>query len=59
MILCLEKLHYLNIVYRDLKPENMMVTERGYIKLIDMGTAKVFKLIYLRYWNQEYLKHLH
>lgn len=36
-------MEYLNkhqIVYRDIKPENVMVDEKGYIRLIDMGTAK-------------------
>lgn len=30
-------------MYRDLKPENMMVEESGYLKLIDMDTAKIMK----------------
>lgn len=33
-------MHEKGIIYRDLKPENVMVEENGYIKLIDMGTCK-------------------
>lgn len=36
----LESLHKSGIVYRDLKPENMMVCADGYLKIIDMGTCK-------------------
>jgi cGMP-dependent protein kinase len=41
MILSLEYLHSNLIIYRDLKPENMIVDQDGYLKLIDMGTAKL------------------
>eukprot|EP00330_Aristerostoma_sp_ATCC50986_P009572 CAMPEP_0114603228 /NCGR_PEP_ID=MMETSP0125-20121206/25661_1 /TAXON_ID=485358 ORGANISM="Aristerostoma sp., Strain ATCC 50986" /NCGR_SAMPLE_ID=MMETSP0125 /ASSEMBLY_ACC=CAM_ASM_000245 /LENGTH=168 /DNA_ID=CAMNT_0001813875 /DNA_START=1482 /DNA_END=1988 /DNA_ORIENTATION=- len=41
MFLTMEHLHNQNIIYRDLKPENVIVDEQGYLKLIDMGTAKV------------------
>ena len=40
MVLCIEYLHSHTIVYRDIKPENIMVNEKGQLILIDMGTAK-------------------
>lgn len=43
MILGLEYLHTYNIIYRDIKPENIMVDSKGIMKLIDMGTAKILE----------------
>ena len=34
-------MHSMNIVYRDLKPENLLVSADGYLKLTDFGFAKV------------------
>lgn len=40
LITIIEHLHERDIIYRDLKPENVMIDEDGYPKLIDFGTAK-------------------
>ena len=40
VILALEHLHEKCICYRDLKPENLMLDYRGYLRLIDFGLAK-------------------
>ena len=41
IVLALEYLHQHNIVYRDLKPENVFIDQQGYPKLGDFGFAKV------------------
>lgn len=43
LLIITEYLHMRNILYRDFKPENIMIDETGYLKLIDFGAAKIIK----------------
>lgn len=41
VVLALEYLHSLNVVHRDLKPDNLLIAHDGHIKLTDFGLSKV------------------
>ncbi len=48
MLLCLEYLHKNCILHRDIKPENLVFDEKGYLRITDLGIARV--------WNPENAK---
>ncbi|KAM3271587.1 hypothetical protein ACQJBY_042032 [Aegilops geniculata] len=41
VVLALEYLHSLNVIHRDLKPDNLLISRDGHIKLTDFGLSKV------------------
>jgi len=45
VILAFKHIHGRNIAYRDLKPENLLMDGKGYLKMIDFGFAKKFPYV--------------
>jgi protein kinase X len=47
ILLAFSYLHEKNIVYRDLKPENLLLDSQGHIKITDFGFAKIIETRYV------------
>jgi serine/threonine protein kinase len=45
VVLGLEYLHLNGIIHRDIKPENLVMQNNGYVRITDLGIARV--------WNPE------
>lgn len=41
VLAAIEFMHSKNVAYRDLKPENLVLDNEGYLKIIDLGFAKI------------------
>jgi serine/threonine protein kinase len=43
IVLGLEYLHSEHIIHRDIKPENLVLDGKGYIRITDLGIARLYK----------------
>ena len=43
IILGLEYLHANKIIHKDIKPENLVFDDKGYLKINDFGISKFYK----------------
>jgi protein kinase A/protein kinase X len=42
IFLAINYLHSIGVLYRDLKPENVLINRDGHIKITDFGLSKIF-----------------
>ena len=43
IFLGLEHMHNNNIIHRDIKPENLVLDRLGYVRVTDMGIARILR----------------
>jgi serine/threonine kinase 38 len=40
MVLAIDSVHKMNYIHRDLKPDNILIDNKGHLKLSDFGLCK-------------------
>ena len=55
IILAIESLHKLNCIHRDIKPDNILISNNGHIKLSDFGLTKVSDELFYINKNNNYI----
>ena len=52
IILCVENIHKLNCIHRDIKPDNIFIDKNGHLKLGDFGLSYISENITFPYTNK-------
>lgn len=42
LLLGLDEIHSKRLIHRDMKPENIMISEDDYLVIVDLGLVKMF-----------------
>ena len=43
IVSCLEYMHSKKVIHRDLKPQNLVIDDRGYVRVTDLGVSRQVK----------------
>ena len=50
LVLCLEAVHKLKCIHRDIKPDNILIEKSGHVKLSDFGLSKKIVIILMNFF---------